>query len=150
MIIGIGTDIVQIPRIEHIVNKYGSLFQTRILAFKELEQFHQLPEAKKVRYLAKRFAAKEAVSKALGTGIADGLQFRDICIYNDEAGKPYVEINPFIVELISKNRQKNDPSYKEMKGLNAFKPMIHLSISDDYPVAIAFAVVHISDNLNKT
>lgn len=143
MIIGIGTDIVQIPRIEHIVNKYGILFQTRILSLKELEQFNQLPESKKMRYLAKRFAAKEAVSKALGTGIADGLKFRDIGIYNDEAGKPYVEINPLMVELINRNRQKNGQS-REAKGISVANLVIHLSISDDYPVAVAFAVIYTS------
>lgn len=81
MLVGIGTDIVQIPRIEKILHLYPELFSKRILALKELRQ------------LAKRFAAKEAVSKAFGVGIGQGINFKDIIILNDDLGKPLVNIN---------------------------------------------------------
>jgi len=122
MIIGIGTDIVQIPRIEKILELYPKLFAKRILAAKELEKFVLLGKEKHTPFLAKRFAAKEAISKAFGVGIGQGINFKDIVILNDELGKPIVEINS--------NYTKQLPSFN-----------IQLSLSDDYPICIAFAVI---------
>ena len=125
MITGIGTDIVRIDRIERIFKKYGEVFLKRILNKLEIEKINLLPIYKKVNFLAKRFAGKEAISKALGTGIASGLQFKDIIIDNDELGKPYANI-------ITNCRNNIKTNLK-----------IHLSFADDYPSAIAFAIVSI-------
>ncbi len=123
MIIGIGTDIVQISRIEQIFNKYGFAFLKRILHPVEIIKVDLLPIPEKINFLAKRFAGKEAISKAIGTGIASGLEFKDIIINNDQFGKPYV-----------------DASYMKFKVKeDNFK--IHISLADDYPSAIAFAVI---------
>ena len=122
MIIGIGTDIVQIPRIEKILKLYPKHFAKKILAEKELQKFALLDEENHAAFLAKRFAAKEAVSKAFGVGIGQGINLKDIAILNDELGKPIVEI---------------DSSYT--KKLPFFN--INLSLSDDYPICIAFVVV---------
>ena len=122
MIIGIGTDIVQIGRIEAILGKYGNFFKTRILNDRELEQLQLLPLNKHASFMTKRFAAKESISKALGVGIGEGLQFKDIAILNNELGQPYVQIT-------------------SIKWDNFKQYQINVSLSDDYPIAIAFAVI---------
>jgi holo-[acyl-carrier protein] synthase len=74
MIFGIGTDIVQISRIQQSLDRYGELFAQRILAATEVDEFRR--SVHPARFLARRFAAKEAVAKAYGTGFTDGLTFR--------------------------------------------------------------------------
>lgn len=90
-IAGLGQDIVEIARIEASLGRLGERFATRILAAEELAlwQQHQQP----ARFLAKRFAAKEAAAKALGTGIGRGVSFTDICIENDKWGKPLLRLS---------------------------------------------------------
>ncbi|WAA12560.1 holo-ACP synthase [Fervidibacillus halotolerans] len=88
MIVGIGLDIVEIKRIRELFLRQEKL-KERILTEKEQEIFAQLPEKRKFEFLAGRFAAKEAFSKAYGTGIGKALSFHDIEIVNDEKGKPY-------------------------------------------------------------
>ncbi|WP_425363387.1 holo-ACP synthase [Candidatus Tisiphia endosymbiont of Hybos culiciformis] len=122
MIIGIGTDIVQIPRIERVLNLYGQRFIDRILSKKEMQKLTSLSKDQYGCFLAKRFAAKEAVSKALGVGIGRNLRFKDISVLNDDLGKPFVSIDH--PESLEKFRQIK----------------IHLSISDDYPTSVAFAI----------
>jgi len=119
MIYGIGTDIVQIPRIEKLLSKYKNQFVERILSKSELEQLLELPAIKHASFLAKRFAAKEAIVKAFGVGIGSEIKFHDIVISNDILGKPLAKI----VSSIAKDKK------------------ISLSISDDYPIAIAFVVI---------
>ncbi|MES2215081.1 MAG: holo-ACP synthase [Pseudomonadota bacterium] len=115
MILGIGTDIVQIPRIERLIEKFSDRFLSRILSPEEKEVYNK----KSCRaFVARRFAGKEAISKALGTGVGRPLRFVDISIINDSLGAPKVKIK----------------NYKE-------DITIHVSLSDDYPIATAFAVV---------
>ncbi|MEC5343015.1 holo-ACP synthase [Brenneria populi] len=85
-ILGLGTDIVEIARIESVVKRSGERLARRILTENEWGQYqrHQQP----VRFLAKRFAVKEAAAKALGTGIRNGLAFTQFEVFNDELGKP--------------------------------------------------------------
>lgn len=85
-ILGLGTDIVEIARIEDVVSRSGERLARRILSPGEWEQYqiHQQP----VRFLAKRFAVKEAASKALGTGIRNGLAFNQFEVANNPLGKP--------------------------------------------------------------
>ncbi|WBU50543.1 holo-ACP synthase [Kosakonia pseudosacchari] len=89
-ILGLGTDIVEIARIEAVVARSGDRLAKRVLSDNEwaLYQTHQQP----VRFLAKRFAVKEAAAKALGTGIRNGLAFNQFEVFNDALGKPSLRL----------------------------------------------------------
>ncbi|WMS88581.1 holo-ACP synthase [Pleionea litopenaei] len=121
-IVGIGTDIVEIKRVEKSFKQFGERFAQRILSAQELESksFTHQP----VHYLAKRFAAKEAIMKALGTGLAKGVRFDDFSVLNDENGKPYVDVSGEALVLMDSLSIKT----------------IHISISDEEKQAIAFAI----------
>ena len=116
MITGIGTDLVDIRRVEKLIAKTGwDKFAKKILAPEEIAGL-TAKQKEGAGHLAKRFAAKEAISKAMGTGIGN-LKFEDIIISKDSKGKPIAKIR---------------------KVTNV---KIHISISDEYPYAIAFATV---------
>ena len=120
MIHGIGTDIVYIPRISRILRKYGEKFLNRIYTEKEIEIGSRFSSQEvQARYFAKRFAAKEAYVKALGTGFSESIKMKNIEILNDVRGKPYITTS---------NLQT------------------YLSISDDTDYATAFVVIQISQN----
>ena len=122
MIIGIGTDIVQIDRIGRAFSLRPEKFMQKILAAEEIEK---MPLSREIEYLAKRFAAKEAISKALGSGMRLGVRFRDILILSDlETGQPLVQL---------RGRAKQQAS---KKGINR----ILISISDEKEYAMAFAM----------
>ncbi|MBX4181026.1 holo-ACP synthase [Sodalis sp. CWE] len=89
-IVGIGTDIIEISRIEKIVFRHGSRFARRILSSKEWKQYQYCHQP--TRFLAKRFAVKEAASKALGTGIRCGLSFSQFEVYSSSLGKPTLRL----------------------------------------------------------
>lgn len=94
MIKGIGIDIVEIDRIERLMTK-NTRFIKRILCEKELEEFARIEnERRQLEYLAGRFAAKEAFSKAMGTGIGE-MRFTDIAILNETSGAPYLEAKDY-------------------------------------------------------
>ena len=90
MIAGIGTDIVSIPRVEALVQRYGDRFAKRILSDAEYQEYLQVERA--ATFLAKRFAAKEAAAKALGTGFRLGITKRDISVGHDDLGKPLLVV----------------------------------------------------------
>ena len=125
MILGIGTDIVNIGRIEKLIQRFGERFLTRIFTQNEREAA-SLKSIQKTAYLAKRFAAKEAFSKALGTGFRHGLRFQQIEVVNDKNGKPMIQLYDYAKKILD---QKTD-HYE-----------IHLSLSDDIPYAQAFVVI---------
>ncbi|EOL9009657.1 holo-ACP synthase [Cronobacter sakazakii] len=89
-ILGLGTDIVEIDRIEAVISRSGDRLAKRVLSVNEWAQYqaHQQP----VRFLAKRFAVKEAAAKAFGTGIRNGLAFNQFEVFNDELGKPKLRL----------------------------------------------------------
>jgi len=89
-ILGLGTDIVEIARIEGVISRSGDRLAQRVLSESEWAQYqaHQQP----VRFLAKRFAVKEAAAKAFGTGIRNGLAFNQFEVYNDALGKPRLQL----------------------------------------------------------
>lgn len=116
MIIGIGTDICEINRIQP-----GSGFANKILSEKELLILSS--KKNKQAYLAKRFCVKEAVSKAFGCGIGSKVSFKDISVLNDTNGKPYIEISDIA------------------KAKLADYTNIHVSISDEKNYAISYVVV---------
>ncbi|WP_394128089.1 holo-ACP synthase [Vibrio hepatarius] len=122
-IVGLGTDIAEIERVEKALARSGEAFAKRILTEVELEIFAGLKQ--QGRFLAKRFAAKEAASKALGTGIALGVTFHDFTIANDELGAPKLSLSKKALEL------------SELKGVNH----IHLSISDERHYAMATVIL---------
>ena len=122
-LIGIGTDIVQIDRIRSSIDKHGINFAKRILHPNELAIFTDRNHD--IAYLAKRFAAKEALAKALGTGIAQGVSFVDIETNNDAQGKP---------ELLLHG--KTQSKAKELGVKES-----HLSLSDEKEYAVAYVVL---------
>jgi len=122
VIVGIGTDLVLVSRIRSSLDRFGDRFAQRILAEKELADFAtaRAPDY----FLAKHFAAKEAVSKALGTGMRHGVTFRSIQISHDAAGKP-------LVDLVG-----DAAGVAERKGI----AHLHISLSDERDQALAFVV----------
>ena len=126
-ILGIGVDIIKNNRIKNSLK--NNKFINRIYSPKELELSKQTKN--KVAFFSKRFAAKEAFSKALGTGFRSGLEFKDIEIINDSAGKPQ--------DLKSKKIKKIIKKKFKIKNFNSF-----LSISDEKDYSIAFTIIQSS------
>ncbi len=89
--IAIGTDIVRVSRIDEVIERHGERFVNRILTPREFEEYQSSTMAN--RLLAKRFAAKEAIVKALGTGIGNGVSWQDMCVEHDELGKPLARLS---------------------------------------------------------
>lgn len=123
MIYGIGTDIVEVDRIEASISQFGDDFAERILAESELASY--LKSQIKPRFLAKRFAAKEAFSKALGTGLRAPCTFQNIAVSHDDLGKPILIL---AAELQALMQTKNIAQ-------------THISISDEKNLAAAFVVL---------
>jgi holo-[acyl-carrier protein] synthase len=123
MIFGIGTDIVEVARIEASITQFGDAFAKRILAESEMTSY--LQSQIKPRFLAKRFAAKEAFSKALGTGLRAPTTFQNIAVSHDDLGKP---ILIFAAEL---------QAFMQTKNIT----QTHISISDEKNMAAAFVVL---------
>ena len=122
--IGIGVDIIDNSRIKKSITNKKFLFRV----FSNIEINNSKKTNNKTGYFAKRFAAKEAFSKALGTGFKNGLNFNDISVVNDKYGKPFIKINNKISTIIKKK-------YKTKKV------KVFLSISDEKKHSIAFVVL---------
>ena len=125
MIYGVGTDIVKIARIQEM--KSLSAFAEKILSSKEMKIASSFNEKRLIKFLAKQFAGKEAVSKAFGTGIRKPISFKDIEILRDENGKPL--LNPL------------GEVKKTMINLGISKS--HVSLADENDYAIAFAILEL-------
>lgn len=123
MIYGIGTDIVEVTRIEHSITQFGDDFAKRILAESEFASY--LDSKIKGRFLAKRFAAKEAFSKALGTGLRPPATFQNISVAHDDLGKPILKLS------------------NELQAFLHSKHILHMhiTISDEKNLAVAFVVL---------
>ena len=132
MIIGIGTDILNLERINKIINKYDQKFIDRIYGKNEI-QISKIKLNNSINYFGKRFSAKEATWKALGLTRGEGLFFREIEILNDINGKPYLFFSGKTKKFIEK---------KEIK-LKA-KLKFDISLSDDTPFVIAFVVISLA------
>jgi len=127
MIYGIGTDICAVERIEHILQqRYAERFVKRILTEKEVEKFSQLSDKRKIEFLAGRYALKEAVSKALGTGIGGYVSFLDITIDNNSQGKPICTLSDACYEKLQLTKQHMN---------------IHISLSHETQFAVAYVVI---------
>jgi len=123
MIFGIGTDIVQIERIQKNLDRYGDRFARRILADSEYADYRR--SVHPARFVARRFAAKEAVAKAYGTGFTRGLVFRDIAVGHDDSGKPVLRLAGRAAEL------------RRELGIGSD----YVSIADEKEYAVAFVTL---------
>ena len=123
-ILGIGVDIIDNKRVQKSIK--NSLFKKRVYTANELKQSNKA--INKVAYFSKRFAAKEAFSKALGTGFRINLNFKDIEVINDKMGKPYYVKNNKIKKIVQKKFK--------VKNFKCF-----LSISDEKKYSTAFAII---------
>ena len=122
MIHGIGTDIVQVARMHRSLERYGERFAARILAGSERPAFSASRDP--ARFLAKRFAAKEAFGKALGTGVAAPATLHAVAVDHDERGKPLFRFDNALAGFLHE------------RGLNA-----HLSLTDEADYVVAFALI---------
>lgn len=123
MIFGIGTDIVQISRMEENIARHGDRFAERILTKTEMQRYSE--HVRPAQFLAKRFAAKEAAAKAFGTGFRDGLSLHHIGVVNDVNGRPSLEFSDAAVALVAKHNIRRS----------------YLSLSDEPNYAIAFVIL---------
>lgn len=131
MIIGLGTDIVNISRIGDILEKSGDRFKRKYFTAHEIESANKYSQENKqavAAHFAKRFAAKEAFAKAAGTGLGEYLSFSDIGVENNSNGKPSLLLSEKASEFINKLTNKKDS-------------ICHVSLSDDYPNAIAVVII---------
>jgi len=127
MILGIGTDLVDIRRIEQTIARHGERFIDRI--FTEVERARAERKANRIETYAKRFAAKEACAKALGTGFRQGVFFRDMGVVNLPSGKPTMHLTGGALARL----RAITPA--------GFEAQIDLAITDEYPLAQAFVVI---------
>lgn len=123
MIYGIGTDLVEPSRIARLLEKYGERFAKRLLTDEEWPEY--IKSGQPAMFLAKRFAAKEALSKAIGTGMRYPVSLSHIAITHDPLGKPYFAFHPALNALVKSEGIINH----------------HLSISDELHLACAFVIL---------
>ena len=127
MIIGLGSDLIDIRRIQKSLDRFGGRFTDRL--FTDVEKAKSDRRKERAASYAKRFAAKEACSKALGTGISKGVFWRDMGVVNMPGGKPTMVLtNGALTRL---NQMMPD----------GMEPVLHLTITDDYPLAQAFVII---------
>jgi len=127
MIVGLGSDIIDIRRIERTLERYGERFIARV--FTDIERQRSERRRERAASYAKRFAAKEACSKALGTGISQGVFWRDMGVVNLRGGKPTMELSGRAAERLA---EMLPPGHHGV---------VHLTITDDYPLAQAFVIL---------
>lgn len=122
-VVAVGTDLLAVARIERVLHRQGERFVTRILTPAEQTLYRQRPQP--LNFLAKQYAAKEALAKALGTGIAQGIGFQQLEVLRDSAGAPVVSLSGAALQRL-----------QQLGAQQAF-----LSLSDDQGLVLAFAVL---------
>jgi len=127
MILGIGTDLANIDRIAGTLERFGDRFRNRV--FTEVEQRKAERRRDVAGTYAKRWAAKEACSKALGTGLRMGISWRDMAVSNLETGQPVMAVTGWAKERLDNMTPEGHVS------------IIHVTLTDDYPWAQAFVVI---------
>jgi holo-[acyl-carrier protein] synthase len=127
MIIGIGSDLIDIRRVERSIDRFGERFLQRI--FTDTEREKSDGRAQRAASYAKRFAAKEACAKALGTGLRHGVFWRDMGVVNLPGGKPTMMLTGGALERLLEITPKGHD------------PQIDLSITDDFPLAQAIVII---------
>lgn len=127
MIIGLGSDLIDIRRVAKTLERYEMRFTQRV--FTEIERAKSDRRSERAASYAKRFAAKEACAKALGTGLSRGVFWRDMGVVNLPGGKPTMELTGGAALRLAAMMP------------DRHKAMIHLTITDDYPLAQAFVII---------
>ncbi len=127
MILGLGNDLIDIRRIEAAIERYGERFLTRI--FTDIERAKSDGRANRAASYAKRFAAKEACSKALGTGLSQGVYWRDMGVVNLPSGRPTLQLTGAAAEHL----RRLTP--------DGYEARIDLTITDDFPQAQAIVII---------
>ncbi len=127
MIIGLGNDIIDIRRIEQAIERYGDRFLLRI--FTEIERERSERRRMRAASYAKRFAAKEACAKALGTGLREGVFWRDMGVINLPSGRPTMELTGGAARQLAQITPEGS------------QPRIDLTITDDFPLAQAIVII---------
>lgn len=127
MILGIGSDLVDIRRIEKVIARHGARFISRIYTDAEREKAER--RATRIDTYAKRFAAKEACAKALGTGFRRGVFFKDMGVVSLPSGRPTMQLTGGALAQLRRITPKG------------YEPRIDVSLTDEYPIAQAFVVI---------
>ena len=127
MIIGLGNDVIDIRRVERTIERYGERFLSRV--FTEIERRKSDNRAGRAASYAKRFAAKEACAKALGTGFRQGVFWRDVGVVNLPSGRPTLQLTGGAARAL----EQLTPEGHEVR--------IDLSITDDFPTAQAIVII---------
>ncbi len=127
MILGIGSDLANIDRIAGTIDRFGDRFKNRV--FTEVEQAKAERRRDTVGTYAKRWAAKEACSKALGTGLAMGISWKDMAVKNLRSGQPVMEVTAWAKERLAEMTPEGHEA------------IIHVTLTDDHPWAQAIVVI---------
>ncbi|MGB8814607.1 MAG: holo-ACP synthase [Paracoccaceae bacterium] len=127
MILGIGTDLANIDRIAATLARFGDRFRDRV--FTKAEQHKAGRRKDEAGTYAKRWAAKEACSKALGTGLAMGISWKDMAVTNLRSGQPMMQLTGWAAERLSEMTPKG------------YEAIVHVTLTDDHPWAQAFVVI---------
>ncbi|WP_425046630.1 holo-ACP synthase [Primorskyibacter sp. S87] len=127
MILGIGTDLANIDRIQGTLDRFGDRFRNRV--FTETEQRKAERRADTAGTYAKRWAAKEACSKALGTGLRMGIAWKDMAVSNLRSGQPVMQVTGWAEERLNEMTPEG------------YETIIHVTLTDDHPWAQAFVVI---------
>ena len=127
MILGIGTDLANIERIQGTLDRFGDRFRDRV--FTEVEKAKAERRADTAGTYAKRWAAKEACSKALGTGLRMGIAWKDMAVSNIDSGQPVMKVTGWAAERLA---EMTPPGHEAI---------IHVTLTDDHPWAQAFVVI---------
>ena len=127
MILGIGTDLANIDRIQGVLDRFGDRFRNRV--FTQGEQRKAESRKDVAGTYAKRWAAKEACSKALGTGLRMGIAWKDMSVTNLSTGQPVMHVTGWAAERL----EKMTP--------DGYEAVLHVSLTDDHPWAQAFVVI---------
>ena len=127
MIVGIGSDLSDIRRIQKSLDRFGDRFVERV--YTEVERSRSERKQDRAASYAKRFAAKEACAKALGTGIRRGVFWRDMGVVNLRSGKPTMALTGGALKILNEITPAG------------MSPVIHLSLTDDHPYAQAFVII---------
>ena len=130
MILGIGSDLCNIERIEATLARYGDRFRNRVFTEREQKKASSRPRAVAATY-AKRWAAKEACSKALGTGLRMGISWKDMGVTNLRSGQPIMHLTGWAAERLA---EMTPPDHHAI---------IHVTLTDDHPWAQAFVVIEV-------
>jgi holo-[acyl-carrier protein] synthase len=129
MIFGVGIDLIEIERIAASYARFGERFARRILRAREFDRFEARrarSSARGLAYLSTRFAAKEAVAKALGLGMRSPMRWHAVEILNDPSGRPFVSVHAELKRFVERHRLR-----------------LHLSLTDAQQTAVAYAIVEI-------